>query len=264
MTDQFAEVAGTQIHYEALGEGTAVILIHTGFSHQGLWVDQIGPFASRHRVIVYDVRGWGQTADPPGQFSDHDDLRGLLDHLDIARASLVGFSGGGRIALDFALVYPEMVDKLVLVGTGLGGYEWTWAGIADEREAGRDAYKRGDLERAAQLWTQSWVDGPSRPSEQMDPVVRSRAYDMVLHNTGTPVGDGERQEIDPPVIDRLGDIQAPALVVVGEHDTPDIHAIGELLMAGLPNAHLVEMNDVGHFLIMEQPHEFTRIVLDFL
>lgn len=110
MTDQFAEVAGTQIHYESLGEGTAVVLIHTGFSHQGLWDYQIGPLAMRHRVIVYDVRGWGQTADPPGEFSDHDDLRGLLNHLDIAQASLVGFSGGGKIALDFALVYSEMVD----------------------------------------------------------------------------------------------------------------------------------------------------------
>lgn len=87
---------------------------------------------------------------------------------------------------------------------------------------------------------------------------------MVLHNTHMPKGDGERQEIDPPAIDRLGDIQAPALVILGEHDPPDIRAIGELLMDGLPAARLVEMNDVGHFLIMEQPSEFTRLVLDFL
>ena len=262
MTDQSAEVLGTQIHYEALGEGTAVILI--GWSNLDLFADQMGPFARRHRIIHYDVRGRGQTADPPGQFSDHDDLRGLLDHLDIAQAALVGFSGGGKIALDFALVYPNMVDKLVLVGPGLGGYEWTLAGRADRVEAGRDAYKRGDIEQAAELWTQTWVDGLSRTSAELDPAVRSRAYDMVLHNMRTPEGEGERQEIDPPAIERLGDIQAPTLVILGEHDTPDIHAIGELLKDGIPGVRLVEMDDVGHVLNMERPAEFNRIVLDFL
>jgi len=264
MTDQFAEVAGTQIHYEALGEGTAVILIHGGINNLGMWDDQMEPFARGHRVIRYDVRGWGQTADPPGQFSDHDDLRGLLNHLDIAQAALVGFSGGGKIALDFALVYPEMVGKLVLVGPGLGGYEFTLAGFADKAEAARDAYHRGDKEQAAELRTQVWVDGPSRPSVQVDPAVRSRAYDMILHTFRLPEGDGERQEIDPPAIERLGDIQAPALVFLGEHDAPDIHAIGELLKDGLPNSRLVEMDDVAHMLNMERPAEFNRLVLDFL
>ncbi len=264
MTNQFAEVAGTQIHYEALGEGTAVILIHGGINNLGMWDDQMGPFARRHRVIRYDVRGWGQTADPPGQFSDHDDLRGLLNHLNIAQAALVGFSGGGKIALDFALAYPEMVDKLVLVGPGLGGYEFTLAGFADKAEAMRDAYHRGDKEQAAELWTQVWVDGPSRPSVQVDPAVRSRAYDMILHTIRMPEGDGERQEIDPPAIERLADIQAPALVILGENDAPDIHAIAELLMNGLPNSRLVEMDDVAHMLNMERPAEFNRLVLDFL
>ena len=261
MTDQFAEVAGTPIRYEALGEGSAVILI--GWSNLRLWDDQMGPFARRHRVIHYDVRGRGQTADPPGQFSDHDDLRGLLNHLDIAQASLVGFSGGGKIALDFALVYPEMVDKLVLVGPGLGGYEWTPAD-ADKREAGLDALRRGDIEQAAELWTQVWVDDLSRPSGEMDPAVRSRAYDRVLHNFRTPEGEGERQEIGPPAIERLGDIQAPTLVILGEHDTPDIHAIGELLKDGIPGVRLIEMDDVAHMLNMEKPAQFNRLVLDFL
>jgi pimeloyl-ACP methyl ester carboxylesterase len=264
MTDQFAEVAGTQIHYEALGEGTAVILIHAGPMNLGMWDDQGGPFARRHHVIRYDVRGRGQTANPPGQFSDHDDLRGLLNHLDIAQAALVGCSGGAKIALDFAIAYPEMVDKLVLVGPGLGGYEWTGAGFADKADVMRDAYKRGDIEQAAELWTQSWVDGPSRPSAEVDPAVRARVYDTVLHTLRKPEGEGEPQEIDPPAIERLGDIQAPALVILGEHDAPDIHAIVELLMNGIPNARLVEMDDVAHMLNMERPAEFNRLVLDFL
>jgi pimeloyl-ACP methyl ester carboxylesterase len=262
MTYQFAEVAGTPIRYEALGEGTAVILIPP--RDLGMWDDQMEPLAGRHRVIRYDVRGRGPTTDPPRRNSDHDDLRGLLSHLDIAQAALVGCSGGGKVALDFALVYPEKVTKLVLVSPGLGGYEWTHAGWYDTAEVMTDAYRRGDQEQAAELWTQIWVDGPSRASGEVDPSVRSRVYDTVLNTIRLPEGEGERQEIDPPAVERLGDIQAPALVILGEHDVPDIHAIGELLMNGIPDARLVEMDDVGHMLNMEEPAHFNRLVLDFL
>ncbi|MFQ5436263.1 MAG: alpha/beta fold hydrolase, partial [Anaerolineae bacterium] len=219
MTYQFAELNKAKIHYEERGKGTAVstssgqavILIHAGINDLGMWDDQMDAFAQRHRVVRYDVRGWGETADPPGQYSDYDDLRGLLNYLGVAQAALVGCSGGGKIALDFALVYPEMVSKLVLVGPGLGGYAWTLEGIADKAETMRAAYERGDKEGAAELWTQVWVDGPSRTPEMVDTAVRTRAYEMILHMFNLPNGDGERQEIDPPAIERLGDIQTPTL-----------------------------------------------------
>jgi 3-oxoadipate enol-lactonase len=264
MTYQFAEVNGTKIHYEERGTGTAVILIHAGINNMAMWDDQMDAFAQHHRVIRYDVRGWGKTANPPGKFSDHDDLRGLLNHLSIAQAALVGCSGGGKIALDFALVYPEMVNKLVLVGPGLGGYEWTLEGFADKAAAMREAYERGDKEQAAELWTQVWVDGPARTTEMVETAVRARAYDMILHMSRLPDGDGERQEIDPPAIERLADIQAPMLIILGEHDAPDIHAIVELLAKQIPNVRQVPMADTAHMLNMEKPAEFNRIVLDFL
>ena len=264
MTCQFADVNGTRIHYEVRGEGTAVILIHAGINNMGMWDDQMDAFAQRHRVVHYDVRGWGETADPPGQYSDHDDLRDLMNHLGIAQAALVGCSGGGKIALDFALVYPEMAAKLVLVGPGLGGYEWTLEGIANKAEAMHNAYERGDKELAAELWTQVWVDGSSRTPEMVDTAVRSRAYDMILHMFRQPEGKGQRQEIDPPAIERLGNIQAPTLIILGEHDTPDIHTIVELLAKQIPNAHQVRMVDVAHMLNMEKPSEFNRVVMAFL
>ncbi len=272
MSYQFAGVNGTKIHYEERGEGTsfltspgqAVIFIHAGINDMAMWDDQMNAFAQRYRVVRYDVRGWGETADPPGQYSDHDDLRGLLNHLDIARAALVGCSGGGKIALDFALVYPEMVSKLVLVGPGLGGYEWTLEGFADKVEAMSAAYKRGDKEQAAELWTQVWVDGPSRAPEMVETAVRTRAYEMILRMFNLTDGDGERQEINPPTIDRLGDIQAPTLVILGEHDAPDVHAIVKLLANQILNVRQVNMAETAHMLNMEKPVEFNQLVLEFL
>ena len=264
MTYQFADINGTKIHYEVQGEGTAVILIHAGINNMAMWDDQMDAFAQHHRAVRYDVRGWGETADPPGKYSDHDDLHGLLNYLGIVQAALVGCSGGGKIALDFGLVYPEMVGKLVLVGPGLGGYTFTYEGFADKAEAMRSAYERGDKEQAAEFCTQVWVDGPSRASELVDTAVRARAYDMILHMFNLPDGGGELQEIDPPAIERLGDIQAPTLIILGEHDAPDIHTIVELLAKQIPNARQVKMADVAHMLNMEKPTEFNQIVLEFL
>jgi pimeloyl-ACP methyl ester carboxylesterase len=264
MTYQFAAINGTKIHYEERGTGTAVIFIHAGINDLAMWDDQMEPFAQQHRTVRYDVRGWGDTSDPPGQYSDHDDLRGLLKHLGIEQAALVGCSGGGKIALDFALVYPEMVSKLVLVGPGLGGYKFTYEGFADRMETLRDAYGQGDKERAAELWTQVWVDGPARKPEHVETAVRARAHDMILRMFKLPDGAGERQEIDPPAIERLGAIQAPTLIILGEYDAPDIYAIVKLLETQIPDARLVRMADTAHMLNMEKPAEYNQLVLGFL
>lgn len=264
MTYQFAEINGTRVHYEERGKGTAVVFIHAGINDLAMWDDQMEPFAQRHRVVRYDVRGWGDTADPSMTYSDHDDLYGLLDHLGIAQAALVGCSGGGKIALDFTLVYPKRVSHLVLVGPGLGGYQFTMAGIGEQAAAMREAYQQGDKERAAELWTQIWVDGPTREPEMVETAVRARAYDMILRMFHLPDGAGERQEIAPPAIERLSAIHAPTLIILGEHDTPDIHAIVVLLEKQIPNARLVRMADTAHMLNMEKPDAFNQNVLAFL
>jgi pimeloyl-ACP methyl ester carboxylesterase len=151
MIYQFADVNGTRIHYEERGEGTAVILIHAGVVNMGMWDDQMDAFAQQHHVIRYDIRGWGETAVPPAPYSDHEDLHGLLTYLGVETVVLIGCSWGGKIALDYALTYPEIVVGLVLVGSGLGGYEFTMEGMAERAEAMSAAYERGELDTAVVL-----------------------------------------------------------------------------------------------------------------
>jgi pimeloyl-ACP methyl ester carboxylesterase len=117
----FAEVNGTRLYYESAGEGPAVVLVHGGLVDSRLWDAQVGPLSKRLRVVRYDLRGFGRSADAHAPFSHLEDLRALLDFLKIERASLVGLSLGGIIAADFALEHPERVDRLVLVGPGLRG-----------------------------------------------------------------------------------------------------------------------------------------------
>ena len=272
MTYQFAEINGTKIHYEIRGEGTApttssgtaVVLMHAGIVNLAMWESQMEAFTETHRVLRYDLRGWGETGRPDISYSDYGDLYELLTYLGIEKAVLVGVSFSGAIAFDFVLMYPQLVQKLVLVGPALGGYEWIDEETAKKDEAMEEAYERGDRAESAELETQIWFDGPRRTPEQVDQEIRRQAYEMVLHTHTLPEGQGERLDINPPAIDRLFEISMPTLLITGEEDVPDIHAIAQILQQNIPHMRHVKMLDTAHLPSMEKPAEFNQIVLSFI
>ena len=120
----YAQVNGTQLYYEVAGEGEPLILIHGGQLDRRMWDDQFAAFSTHYQVIRYDVRDYGLSTCPPGTYSNHEDLYGLLKHLNMHSAYLVGLSLGGAIAIDFALTYPDMVHALILASSGLSGYSF--------------------------------------------------------------------------------------------------------------------------------------------
>ncbi|WP_052518555.1 alpha/beta fold hydrolase [Archangium violaceum] len=116
----FAPVNGARLHYELQGDGFPVVLLHGGLLDLRLWDSQVGPLARHFTTLRYDQRGFGRTVAPEGPYAPHEDLRALLDHFSMDRAHVVGLSFGGRVALDFALAWPERVSCLVLAAP-----EWT-------------------------------------------------------------------------------------------------------------------------------------------
>ena len=259
-----AEVNGARIYYEVAGEGDPLVLVHAGIADSRMWEDQLMAFADRYRVIRHDMRGFGMTAMVEGPFSHHEDLRALLDSLDVERTHLVGCSMGGGAGLYFTLEYPQRVGNLVLVGSAVGGFgpdidpprQW------DEILAAEEA---GDLERVSELEVQIWVDGPGRSPEDVDASVRDLVREMnliALRNEASGLGD--EWEPEPPAADRLPDVQAPTLLIVGDEDQPSVFAAADLLERELPNVRKIVMHGTAHLPNMEQPEEFNRIVLDFL
>jgi 3-oxoadipate enol-lactonase len=270
-TSGFAEVNGTRLYYEVAGEGYPLVLMHGGIMDNTMWDDQFAKFAQHYRVIRYDLRGFGQSDLPAGSepYSSRGDLRALLAFLGIDKANVLGISMAGSIAIDFTLDYPDMVNALILVAPGVNGYDYDSAQSEDEKAMFQEieaAFESNDLERAVELETCAWVDGPNRTPEQVDPRVRKRVYDMDLQNNRRAVGVEfpDLQKLEPPAIGRLAEIRVPTLLVIGDGDVREQITVVETLATKIPGVQKAVMHGVAHVPNMERPAEFNQLVLDFL
>jgi pimeloyl-ACP methyl ester carboxylesterase len=173
---------------------------------------------------------------------------------------------GGSACIDFALEHPNMVTALVPVCSAPSGMPYGDEGelppIIQELIAADQA---GDLDRMNDLEVRLWVDGLYRSPEQVDAKVRERVSEMnriALHNAA--LGTGAEQPLDPPAVNRLGEIIVPTLVIVGEVDVPTTHHAAQLMMEHVSPAQQAIIENTAHLPNMERPDEFNRIVLDFL
>jgi pimeloyl-ACP methyl ester carboxylesterase len=255
----FAEVNGTRLYYETAGRGPAVVLLHGGLNDSRLWDEQMGPLSKRFRVVRYDLRGFGRSNAEPVEFWPTEDLRALLDFLKIGRATLVGLSLGGIVAADFALEHPERVGRLVLVGPGLRGFKTT----PDEKTL--NAYRVGASE-GAERYFDAFLGSDLLAGLRDRPRARERMRRMMVENykAHAYVRAGHSQSPEPPTAERLGQIKAPTLVVVGSLDGKNLLDIADTLAAKIPGARKVTIRGASHHPPVETPKELNRILLDFL
>jgi 3-oxoadipate enol-lactonase len=231
-----------------------------------MWDPQWETYPPTHRVVRYDLRGFGRSPIGPGRFSHAGDLVELLQREGMQKASLVGVSMGGRAALEVALARPELVEALVLVGAGFPGHDWS-AEMKAADAAEMEALERGDIDAAVEVCMRTWVDGPRRKPEDVDPAVRERVAEMQrrAYELQTPVWEtAEEEPLVSNLAERLGEVTVPTLILVGEEDIPDMHQIADRLERGLPNAQRASIADTAHVPSLERPREFDQLVLAFL
>jgi 3-oxoadipate enol-lactonase len=261
------QTEGGPLYYEVAGEGHPLVFLHAGVADNTMWDEQWDEFAKRYRVIRYDTRGFGKSPvakDHP--FSNRQDLYELLKHLDVEKAYLVGLSRSGQIALDFTLEHPEMVDALVWVAGGIGGYEGAAPSEAEmatfnEMEA---LWEKKDWETLAEMETQMWADGPGQPVGRANAAVRERVHRMILNNYRMHPEEGKPITLEPPAAGRLSEVKVPTLVIVGDLDTSSTQASAEFLANSVEGAKKIVFQGVAHMVNMEEPERFNRVVLEFL
>lgn len=234
---EFLHNSGANIFYSeyfpADPQAPTLILLHGNGEDHTYFVKQIPAFSPHFRLVLMDTRGQGQSTGGDGELNFSvfaADLLALMDHLQIAKAHLLGFSDGGNLALTFALAHPERVQSLILNGANL---------------------EPGGVKLSTQL-----------------PIVLGYGCCRLLspfshkaRQNGALLGLMVNHPHIPP--QALAALTMPALVIVGERDMiRDRHS--QLIARSLPNAQFVRIPDGDHFCAAKCPEVFNHAVLSFL
>jgi pimeloyl-ACP methyl ester carboxylesterase len=170
---------------------------------------------------------------------------------------------GGSTVFDFALDHPDRIESLVLIGTGVSGFKAAperaklWAEVAAFME-------RGEIERAIEHEIRMLVDGPGRMPEQVNPLVRKKVREMERNNAAHEA-EGLTATAPPrPAINRLAEMTAPTLLLIGDHEVADLAELAHRLARELPNADLKVIPDAAHLPSMEQPALVNQHIATFL
>jgi len=256
---------GQQLYYEVHGEGEPLILI-MGIGYDAtLWgFNQIPAFSPKFQVVVFDNRDAGRSSKATTSYTIADmadDVAGLMDGLGIERAHILGISMGGMIAQEFALRYPDRLNKLILVGTGASTGRakfdpiMVWNFVKQHDQEG--------LIFAAEQFLWLFSTDFVRNHQAVDQTLALMASNP---NPFSPEAYARQAEayVKHDALDRVGAIKAHTLVITGEQDRLTPPWIGRELADAIPGAkfHLVEGGP--HALPLERPDDFNKIVIDFL
>jgi len=260
----YAEVNGTKLYYEVAGSGDPIVLIHGNAGDRRHYDGQFEVFAKSHKVIRYDVRGFGKSSLPVQgeKYGNNDDLKALLEYLGISKAHVAGFSMGSGIAIHFVLTYPEMSRSLISVGPWVGGYNSPAAEklVKDLGEV-TSILKESGTKAAAEHFINAPCFNPQMISSRVKNRITEVAYDYSFWHWSN---EDPRRYVDPPAARQIERISLPTLIITAEYDIEACREIADLLERKIPNAKKVDIADATHFLLMEKPDEFNKIVLDFL
>ncbi|MBV9602574.1 MAG: alpha/beta hydrolase [Chloroflexi bacterium] len=256
-----------ELYYEDTGTGFPVVFCHEFAGDYRSWEPQMRGFGRLYRCVTYSQRGFPPSSIPtnPEQYSQElliEDLRGLLDHLGITRAHLVGFSMGGSVVLNFGLRYPELCRSLTVVGAG--------AGSTNRERFEQDIRHVVDLLRTQGIrrFAETYAEGPIRT-----PFRRKDLYGWTVFREQLAEHSAEGQAntmqgvmLRRPTIfsleSRLRALNVPTLVAIGDEDEPCVD-VAVFLKRSVPGAGLLVLPQSGHAINLEEPAIFNAALLEF-
>ncbi|HHY72588.1 MAG TPA: 2-succinyl-6-hydroxy-2,4-cyclohexadiene-1-carboxylate synthase [Bacillus bacterium] len=266
----FINVNDVNYYVKVIGHGEPLLLLHGFTGSLETWDPFVEEWSRSFTLILVDIIGHGRT-DHPEDFRRYDiekvacDLKGILQHLEITKTSVLGYSMGGRLALSFSILYPEHVLSLIL--------ESSSPGLEKEVErltrSENDNLLANQIEREGiRAFVDYWGKIPlfstqeKKLSEEEKQAIRAqRLQNSSVGLAGSLRGMGTG--VQPSWWDKLSEVRKPVLLLAGELDEKFCH-INQEMHKRLPNSKIFIINDAGHAIHVEQRELFGKIVRDYL
>jgi pimeloyl-ACP methyl ester carboxylesterase len=262
-----ARINGVDLHYQDTGEGYPVVWCHEFAGDYRSWEGQIRGLSRLYRNVTWNYRGYPPSSvpDDPAAYSQEQivaDLLGLLDHLGIERAHLVGLSMGGSLVLAFALAHPERCRSIVAAGAG--------SGTTDRARFEQDVQQVAKvlLEDGMAALGAFYTRGPTRLSFlRKDPRGWQEFHEQFLTHSArgsayTMLGVQLRRPTIYDLGPRLDALRVPTLVIVGDEDEPCLEP-ALFLKRKIASSGLLVLPQSGHTTNLEEPAAFNAAVLSF-
>jgi pimeloyl-ACP methyl ester carboxylesterase len=259
-----------KLYYEdGGGSGIPIVFVHEFAGDYRSWETQVRYFSRGYRCITYNARGY-PPSDVPAEAEHYsqdrarDDIRAVLDALNIDRAHIVGLSMGGFAALHFGFIYPQRARSLVIAGCGYGAAPNQRQQFAEEAEAAARRFAEANMAKAAE----AYALGPTRVQFQnKDPRGWKEFVDQLAEHSSqgsacTLRGVQKRRPSLFDLIEKMKTITAPTLVMTGDEDWPCLEP-GLLMKRTIPTAALIVMPNSGHTINLEEPAAFNQHLTDF-
>jgi 3-oxoadipate enol-lactonase len=245
--------------HDDAGDGPVVVLIHGHPFNRGMWAPQLAVLRDRFRVIVPDLRGYGDSPVTPGTVTMAQlaaDVSHLLDRKAIATAALVGLSMGGLVVMELAAAQPDRWRAYAFVATtaARSTAPERAARVASARTLDEQGMRPVAQEMAARLF------GPEAAPELKAGLMAMMLATNPAGAAAAVRGRAERPDYQPI----LTTLRAPALVCTGDHDSYSTAEITRELAGCLPGPEVVLLEGAGHLPNLEQPGEFNEHLLSFL
>ena len=260
---------GVRLYVEQSGEGTPIIFVHEFAGDHRSWEPQVRYFSRRYRCVTYSARGYDPSDVPSdveaySQDRARDDIRAVMDALDIETAHVVGLSMGGFATLHFGLHYPERALSLVVAGCGYGAEPDARAQFKSEAETMADRI----LAEGMAAVGAGYAEGPTRVQFQNKDLRGWTEFrdQLCEHSTeGSSLTMRGYQARRPSLYD-LGEamtgLTVPTLIVNGDEDEPCLE-VGLFMKRQIPAAGLLIMPKTGHTMNLEEPEAFNTSLDEF-
>jgi 3-oxoadipate enol-lactonase len=235
------------------GEGPPLVLLHAGWTDRSSWAGVASRLAGQYRIISYDARGYGASPPPQAPFSQLGDLVAVLEQVGVPRAALVGHSGGGGTALGLAVNHPERVSALVLLAPGVQDYPWP---MDDPYNTEFVALATaGDRAGLAELGVRTWA-----AADPGDATARAQIEAAVA----AMFAQAAYEQPDPPAYDRLAEITAPAVVVVGDLEYPMVARCADSVADRIPGCRRITAPGADHLIPLRAPDLVADVITEQL
>jgi len=230
------------------GDGPPVVLLHPGIADSRVWDGLWQPLTATHRVIRYDVRGYGGSPPATEAYDWVRDLCRVLDHVGLNSAHLVGNSNGGATALTLAVQQPARVRSLVLLAAGISGYPWPEEPELEQRW--QAVVSSGDPDALVELMLDLWC------AAGREPMVR----DLVASASRGEIGQHAHWRALDPVWEELDRLAVPTVVMIGDRDPASMIEANLAAAERIPGARLLRLPGVDHLPQLRVPDRVVQVV----